>query len=77
MFLPAAHRLLRHSGDVETGEHLTTVLSRIKVEFIELADEGNAAEAPDVGVRNGKIAAQNFKQLVLPAPLSPTKPMRS
>ena len=61
-FLPAAHRLLRHSGDVETGEHLTTVLSRIKVEFIELADEGNAAEAPDVGVRNGKIAAQNFKQ---------------
>ncbi len=59
---PAAHRLLRHSGDVETGEHLTTVLSRIKVEFIELADEGNAAEAPDVGVRNGKIAAQNFKQ---------------
>ena len=61
-FLPAAHRLLRHSGDVETGEHLTTALSRIKVEFIELADEGNAAETPDVGVRNGKIAAQNFKQ---------------
>ena len=61
-FLSAAHRLLRHSGDVETGEHLTVVLSRIKVEFIELADEGNAAEAPDVGVRNGKIAAQNFKQ---------------
>ena len=60
--LSAAHRLLRHSGDVETGEHLTTALSRIKVEFIELADEGNAAETPDVGVRNGKIAAQNFKQ---------------
>ena len=59
-FLPAAHRLLRHFGDVETGEHLAAVLSRIKVEFVELADEGNAAEAPDVGVRNGKIAAQDF-----------------
>ena len=38
-FLSAAHRLRCHAGDVETGEHFAAVLSRIKVEFIELADE--------------------------------------
>ncbi|MFR3878295.1 MAG: hypothetical protein ACLTYW_09285 [Collinsella sp.] len=42
-----------------------------------MADEGNAAEAPDVGVRNGKIAAQNFKQAGFACAIVSTKPMRS
>ena len=59
-FFSAAHRLRRHAGDVETGEHFAATRGRIKVEFVELADEGNAAKAPDVGASNGKITAQDF-----------------